>query len=32
MLARFTERTQAEIYGHDGDVRAPLRPVPAEKP
>jgi 3-hydroxy-9,10-secoandrosta-1,3,5(10)-triene-9,17-dione monooxygenase len=28
MLSRFAERTQAEIYGNAGDVRAPLRPVP----
>ena len=28
MLSRFAERTQAEIYGDAGDVRAPLRPVP----
>jgi 3-hydroxy-9,10-secoandrosta-1,3,5(10)-triene-9,17-dione monooxygenase len=28
MLGRFAEQTQAEIYGSDGDVRAPLRPVP----
>jgi hypothetical protein len=28
MLSRFAERTQAEIYGSAGEVRAPLRPVP----
>jgi 3-hydroxy-9,10-secoandrosta-1,3,5(10)-triene-9,17-dione monooxygenase len=28
MLSRFAERTQAEIYGNAGHVRAPLRPVP----
>jgi len=31
MLGRFSEQTQAEVYGKDGNVRAPLRPVPGGK-
>lgn len=31
MLGRFAEETQVEVYGSDGDVRAPLRPVPGGK-
>jgi 3-hydroxy-9,10-secoandrosta-1,3,5(10)-triene-9,17-dione monooxygenase len=28
VLSRFSERAQVEVYGSDGDVRSPLRPIP----